>query len=74
MAQLTYTFKIDEDKMREICDEAVKRLIDCGYLWVDKDLIKKLDELEFIKNINYYTNNCSAHDELERLIGGLNNG
>lgn len=33
-----------------------------------EDLLELLDSIEYIRNINYYTNNCMAHDEIERTI------
>lgn len=32
------------------------------------DLLALLDSIEYIRNINHYTNNCMAHDEIERTI------
>lgn len=69
MAELHIRF--DEERLRELCDDAVERLKEEGHIWVGEDLIEKLDELEFIRNINYYTNNSAAHDTLERFILSL---
>lgn len=69
MAELSIRF--DEERLRELVAEAMERLKDEGYIMIGKDLIKKLDELESIRNINYYTNRCNAHDELEEFIMSL---
>lgn len=61
----------DEEKLQELVKEAVNEAKRKGFLWVDNDLISELDKLEFIKNINYYTNNSLAHEQLEALIKSL---